>query len=268
MPASWDNYPPNYRPATKADIFAAFEAGTHMDDYIEAPEHPFGPEMSLHHWAVATDDDFNRWDAFGHLRKWLMETYQVQIDLREWRAFVRKPKQITLSDVCRFTVQRGGWMLDPKPLRVAGRECEEAGIFLTLRSAMSQAVDGNLDYAPSTPIDRFARNNLEYFYSLLYLTCPRLAGKLQIKCSLATLVLGCTLLILLPMGVLRFFMSYTGIAFFTMSWYMWLCIFIPLIIALVLFSGLPPRRIEIKGLETMADLSREIVRGRRQSSTE
>lgn len=258
MPASWDNYPPNYRPVTEADIFAAFEVHTTADYFIEDPEHPFGPDMSLYHWVDAVDDDFDRLDAFGGMRKWLMNTYQVRIDLREWRAFVRKPKHVTLGDVCRFTAERGGWMLDPKPLRVAGRECVEAGVFMTLRSDLTRAVAPDRGCAPSTPIDRVGRSNLSRFYEVLFRISPHHVSRIKVRCSWVILVLVYALLATLLLGCVNSVLWIFGAAIINV--YQWTVIFCLLLILLVLSSWLPPRRVEIKGLKTMADLSREIAR--------
>ncbi len=263
MPESWDYYQPHYRPATSADIFAGFEVSAQVNWFIEDPERPFSMEMTLAAWADATDCfDYKE---FKCLRQWLADTYQAQIDPLQWRALVRSSDQVTLGDICEFVVSCGGWMLDPLPLRIAGRDCEEAGVFLTLRAAMYHAGGAAQPILPSTSIDEVMRSNPDYFGTLLYQSCPPLVGQITTESALILKVLGQTFIRVLPKSALSFLLSYTGLAVFVQAWNFWLYTAAALLLSMIALCWLPPSRMGIGSMESMADLSREIALRRHEA---
>lgn len=259
MPDSWDNYTPSYRPATEADIFAAFEAGARLENFFfEDPDKPFGPDMTLEDWDDAANDfpDVN----FAYLLEWLSDIYQINPGEPLWRELNNDPAKTTIRDVCRFTAKHGALMLDPKPLRVAGRNCAEAGAFLTLRSAMNQSSKTPSLFPPSATIDHIARSHPSEFITCVLQTCPQLLNDYYWKAAWPLAMTGYAWLAMFPLGLVSLLVSLTGFGLPTISWKVWLGTVFALTIASMFLCALPPRRVEIKGLKTMADLSREVVR--------
>lgn len=259
MPLSWDNYPTNYRPATEEDVFAAFQAWARDDTFIDIRDHPFGPNMSLYHWAEAIDAELDIREYYEELRNWFNNTYQIEIEQELWCQLIEEAKSISLLELCEYIVAHNGKMLNPIPLRIAGRECEEAGVFLTLRAAINSSSNMSDNITPSTTIDEVAKNDPEHFVTLLHLTYPDLASQVKTECSWILRILGHALKHILPKAVVCSVLSLTGLAYATVSWHAWLTPSLIVMGAIVGLSWLPPRRIHIQGLETMGDLSREIA---------
>ncbi len=261
MPATWDNYPLNYRPATEADIFAAFEAATHSVFFVPNPKHTFGPEMSLHHWSDAFNDIWGPYFDLTGMYEWLHDYYHLDCDIDAWYTFVNKPKQKTIRDVCRFAVEHNVRILDPTPLRIAGQTCEEAGVFLAFRLAMTKPMHEPYQFRPSDTINSIARGNPDEFSKALFKINPQLASRLRISYSKLNALAGTLWMLTLSGGLLSLFCWFLG--FSLISWVNWLILFTVISVVLRISSYLPPTRVEIEGLKTMADLSREIVRYQR-----
>ncbi len=263
MPATWDNYPVNYRPATEADIFAAFEASTHSIFFAPNPKHTFGTEMSLYHWSDAFDDIWGPYFGSAGMYEWLQDFYHMDCDIDAWHSLVRKPKQTTIRDICRFAVEHSARILDPVPLKVAGQTCEEAGVFLTFRSAMTKPMHEPYRFKPSDTINSIARGNLDEFSKALFKINPQLASRLRISYSKLNALAGSLWILTLLGGLLSLFCWPLG--FPLISWVNWLILSAVISLVLKISSYLPPKRVKIEGLETMADLSREIVRYQQES---
>ncbi|MEZ6189658.1 MAG: hypothetical protein R3C45_00015, partial [Phycisphaerales bacterium] len=253
---------PSYRPATEADIYAAFKAEARLENFFfEDPGKPFGPDMTLKDWDDAANDFYDV--NFAYMFKWLSDTYQIKLSEALWRELISDPAKTTVRDVCRFTAKHGALMLDPKPLRVAGRDCAEAGAFLTLRSAMNQLSKTTCSFAPSATIDHIARSHPIEFHTCVYQICPQVLNNEKSKSAWPLAVTEYAWLAMFPLGLVSLLVSMTGLGLPTISWKVWLGSVSVLTIASMFLSALPPRRIEIIGLKSMADLSREIVKQQR-----
>ncbi|MEZ6192768.1 MAG: hypothetical protein R3C45_15960 [Phycisphaerales bacterium] len=100
----------DYRPASEADIYAAFEAGARLENFFLKTQANHS-DMTLKDWDDAANDFYDV--NFAYLFKWLSDTYQIKPSEALWRELISDPAKTTVRDVCRFTAKHGALMLDP-----------------------------------------------------------------------------------------------------------------------------------------------------------
>ena len=76
--------------------------------------------------------------------------FAISCSSEQWQMVLRDDN--TFGNVCRFVSESGAKRADCRPMKLAGRECEEAGVFLALRSMLSEAGLHVADLRPSTEL--------------------------------------------------------------------------------------------------------------------
>lgn len=164
------NHPTVEEPATKEYVLSVFRythrqnLGDLVDDLDEIGELTF--ETTVSDWIDALDLDLMLAGEIGHvLNRW----WEIDCPTAEWRRGLKPAREKRLRDVCELIathcVRRRF-----RPANIFGRQCSEAGAFLTVRSLLADSGADVTSLIPSTPL----RPYLESYGSVFFDSIARL----------------------------------------------------------------------------------------------
>ncbi len=130
---------------------------------------------------VAFENTIADWDDAGlneyFTTRWrgiagcMNRLFEIDIPLAEWRAAIQPARSKTLRSLCEL-VSSHATVPVSMPMKFFGRECAEAGAFLTLRGMLQEAGADVSRLAPSTAISAAARTSLPYVFLPLIRQAP------------------------------------------------------------------------------------------------
>jgi hypothetical protein len=157
-------YPTIDEPATKEYVLSVLR-DTHRRNFdsIAADGDEFDDltfDTTISDWKDAWDYDLMLTSEFGRS---LNRGWQIDCTTAEWRGVLKPAGERRLEDLCAFIASR---TTRPRirPAHVLGRECDEAGAFLTIRSLLAEAGADPHAITPSTPLAEFTRRNSATFF--------------------------------------------------------------------------------------------------------
>jgi hypothetical protein len=130
-------------------------------------------ETTVHEWRCACD-----LVSADRLGAWLNQVFAITASLAEWQV-VLEP-DCTLWDVCEFVSRQGAKRPSCAPLKLAGTECEYAGVFLALRSGLIQAGVPLAGASPSTQLAAITEHHFSQLITTVSILAP---GSLPIPIS-------------------------------------------------------------------------------------
>ena len=241
-------------PLSAQDVFVVLEE--HYRFLVE-----FDPDVEPG-VALNLDMEVDRWRSVcdllppAGLGLALNEIFGIDCSGAAWKN-VLQPKN-TLSDVCCFISENGAMKADSGPMKIAGKNCEEAGIFIALRTMFAKSGVPIAGMRPSTKLGPL----LDDHFTAVFATLAKLAPRaLPMPTSRCTELLGMELgqVFLLCLGILG-------------TSYVFLPEFVGALACLFMFTvpvgyGTLIRKtrkkfgsdLHIAGIETLADLCRFIV---------
>jgi hypothetical protein len=90
--------------------------------------------------------------------EWLNQCFNMEASRNEWRAVVKPVTKKTLWGVCLFISDKAEKEV-VKPIRLLGRECLSAAVFLTLKKNLKRKGAATKDLKPSTNISEYLNND-------------------------------------------------------------------------------------------------------------
>lgn len=157
-------YPTIDEPATKEYVLSVFRAvdqqnfAERFDDPDEIGELTF--DTTISDWKDAWDYDLMLTSEFGRsLNRW----WKIDCTTTEWRRVLKPAGQKRLGDLCELIASHTA-RPRIRPAHLLGRECDEAGAFLTIRSLLADAGADPHAITPSTPLVEFTRRHAATFF--------------------------------------------------------------------------------------------------------
>lgn len=158
------HYPTIDEPATKEYVLSVFrDAHRRNFDSIAADGDEFEDltfDTTIADWKDAWDFDLMLTCEFG---SWLNRWWQIDCTTDEWRDVVKPASKKRLEGLCELIASR---TTRPRirPAHVLGRECVEAGAFLTIRSLLADAGADPHAITPRAPLAEFTRRHAATFF--------------------------------------------------------------------------------------------------------
>jgi len=157
-------YPTIDEPATKEYVLSVFR-DTHRRNFdsIAAEGDEFEDltfDTTISDWKDAWDYDLMLTSEFGRsLNRW----WKIECTTAQWRDVLKPAGEKRLEDLCSLIASR---TTRPRirPAHHLGRECDEAGAFLTIRSLLADAGADPHAITPSTPLAEFTRRHTATFF--------------------------------------------------------------------------------------------------------
>lgn len=166
------SYPTIDEPATKEYVLAVLR-GTHRRNFesIAAEGDEFEDltfDTTIGDWKDNWDFDLMLTSEFG---RWLNRWWKIDCTTAEWREVLRHAGEKRLEDLCGIIASR---TTQPRirPARILGRECDEAGAFLTIRSLLADTGADPHAITPSTPLAEFTRRHAATFFGPILNLAP------------------------------------------------------------------------------------------------
>lgn len=179
--------------------------------------------------------------------------FGVEVDDTDWRAVLEPAKQRRLREVCELVSGSGATRPALRPFQIAGRDCLEAGAFLTLRAALSDAGVLPADARPSTALSSVVSHRLSDLVTVVGKVAPGVlpvppwpitrAEDLGMKLAIASVLL----MLLIPIVKAWWYSGFTSVLMFAG-------------IACFRWAGRQPGPpLDFGDLHTFGDLSRRIA---------
>lgn len=222
-------------------------------------------ESSIAEWRSACD--LVDWRSLGRA---LNEEFGLDFPDDPWRAALEPARKRTLRGVCEL-IASGALRPSIEPVEILGATCLPAGVFLAIRSLLSQAGADVKSIAPSTPLHEYTRLYPGVFLGPVSRLAPNALPDVRVRTPLYDLsIFGCgfglllaaTGSILSAWGPIFVFaaplMMAAGAILFLASW----------IGSWIVGRYIPPASVEFGNLRTFRDMVKQIAGGARATRAE
>ena len=120
----------------------------HYDEMAD-PDAVISFDMTVHEWRWACD--LVQWKELGRA---MNVQFRVFFTDGQWREVLKPEKKKTLRGVCELIASKARVPII-KPLRILGRSCRTAGVFLTIRALLQKAGADVSELRPSSDLAPF-----------------------------------------------------------------------------------------------------------------
>lgn len=149
-----DQHPPIITEATPDDVLAILRDQHRQQctyDWGADPRVVLTRESTIDAWRQACD--LIRWRPLATA---LNAAWKINVPHKQWRSVLEPAGARTVGDVCDL-IARYAQLPRVRPVRVLGKECLPAGVFLTVRTYLAAAGADVRNVAPSTPLAEYTR---------------------------------------------------------------------------------------------------------------
>jgi hypothetical protein len=243
------DYPIQEMPATPEYILAVIK-DSHRQQCQFDPE----AEKDI---LLTFDSTIQEWreacDLLGwrKLAKPLNDWFRTDFSNEQWKSVLEPAKKMKLRDVCELLATKAK-RIEIKPF---GNRCENAGIFLTIRSLLKRA-GAKEQIKPSTQIASFSRNYLEKFFNEIAKIEPGALPLVKIHKPFYDYSIWAFLLGLVICGIGSYFNPFLAI--------FGVCIAAFAYAAIYIFAKSRPTKVEFGSVKTFRDLTLLIANARKE----
>lgn len=247
------NYPIIHEPATKEYVLSVFRH-VHRQNLGELVDYPdeigeLNFDTSVSDWIGTWDNEFLWTSEIGRsLNRW----WKIDCSTAQWRDVLKPAGKKRLEDLCELIASRA---TQPRilPAHLLGRECDEAGAFLTIRSLLADAGADAHAITPSTPLAKFTRRHAPIFLGPISNLAPGALPPAKIDTSIHNAIVAITLLSLVLLCLAGFIDSpeltiasiMTLVFSYAASW--------------IAARWVPPVQVQFGDLTTFRDLARVVA---------
>jgi hypothetical protein len=143
----------NYTPEEALQILREEHRICNLIDCEADKDLDINMDMKIIDWRIGMN--FFPWKELYHYRNII---FNMNLSLSIWMEAVRPEREKTVSDMCIFISQHAKKEII-QPVRIFGRECMGAAVFLTLKKNLPQRGVYVDSVKPSTPINSYLENN-------------------------------------------------------------------------------------------------------------
>jgi hypothetical protein len=252
----FDDFAFSERSITAAHVLRVFE-DWHEQDVADGEtdlESPLTFDSRVAEWRDA--DDLGTW---RDLARAMNGYWGISVPKSEWKAVLRPTGKRTLGSVCEL-IARHAKVAEIPDVTILGRQCREAGAFLTIRKMLADVGANRDDITPSTRLDRYAKRYGAVFNGPIRKLAPGKLPTVKVDHPFHDFTIYGT-------GIGILFVGFSCLVGDPSLKALAISLLVAFWIGMYVAALLPPRRVAIGELQTFRDLAKVLAANEPTQST-